>query len=206
MAGDCEKPLDESKSYMGIPEAQFVDDVDSYMKKEDNTNAQDVIKRLDEQLNKYKFMDVHLQARRKKLKSQIPDIKSSLQIVKEMKTTKDTAEVIETRFLLSDQVYIKANIPPTDRVCLWLGANVMLEYGLEDAEGLLSKNLGNATKNLTQVEHDLDFLRNQCTTTEVTMARIYNWDVKRRRAEKAAAEDKSKGRGRGGKGKDFGFE
>lgn len=38
-------------------------------------------------------------------------------------------------------------------------ANVMLEYGLEDAEGLLSKNLGNATKNLTQVEHDLDFLR-----------------------------------------------
>lgn len=35
----------------------------------------------------------------------------------------------------------------------------MLEYGLEDAEGLLSKNLGNATKNLTQVEHDLDFLR-----------------------------------------------
>ncbi|KAK8723155.1 hypothetical protein OTU49_011867 [Cherax quadricarinatus] len=129
------------------------------MKKEDNANAQDVIKRLDEQLNKYKFMEVHLQARRKKLKSQIPDIKSSLQIVKEMKTRKDTAEVIETRFLLSDQVYMKASIPPTDRVCLWLGANVMLEYGLEDAEGLLSKNLGNATKNLTQVEHDLDFLK-----------------------------------------------
>ncbi|XP_042224369.1 prefoldin subunit 3-like [Homarus americanus] len=206
MAGDSEKPLDESKSYMGIPEAQFVEDVDSFMKKEDNANAQEVIKRLDEQLNKYKFMEVHLQARRKKLKSQIPDIKSSLQIVKEMKTRKDTAEVIETRYLLSDQVYMKANIPPTDRVCLWLGANVMLEYGLGDAEGLLSKNLGNATKNLKQVEHDLDFLRNQCTTTEVTMARIYNWDVKRRRAEKAAAEDKPlKGRGRG-RGREFSFE
>lgn len=38
--------------------------------------------------------------------------------------------------------------------------------------------------------------RNQCTTTEVTMARIYNWDVKRRRAQKAAAEDKSKGQGK----------
>ncbi|XP_050725867.1 prefoldin subunit 3-like [Eriocheir sinensis] len=196
MAGDGDKPLAETKSYMGIPEAQFVEDVDTFMAKEDNVSAQDVIKRLDEQLNKYKFMEVHLQARRKKLKSQIPDIKSSLQIVKEMKTRKDTSEVIETRFLLSDQVYMQANIPPTDRVCLWLGANVMLEYGLEDAEGLLSKNLGNATKNLTQVEHDLDFLRNQCTTTEVTMARIYNWDVKRRRAQKAAAEDKSKGQGK----------
>jgi len=63
----------------------------------------------------------------------------------------------------------------------------MLEYGLEDAESLLSKNWSNAVKNLSQVEHDLDFLRNQGTTTEVTMARIYNWDVKRRRAAKATS-------------------
>lgn len=42
------------------------EDVDTFMAKEDNASAQDVIKRLDEQLNKYKFMEVHLQARRKK--------------------------------------------------------------------------------------------------------------------------------------------
>merc|ERR1711915_234860 len=192
MAGEEDKPLDDSKSYMGIPEAQFVEDVDAFMNKEDNANdAQSVIMRLDEQLNKYKFMEAHLQARRKKLKSQIPDIKSSLQIVKEMKAREDTADAIETKFLLSDQVYMKAKIPPTDRVCLWLGANVMLEYGLEDAESLLSKNLSNASKNLKQVEHDLDYLRNQGTTTEVTMARIFNWDVKRRRVQRAKEEEKA---------------
>jgi hypothetical protein len=27
-------------------------------------------------------------------------------------------------------VYAKATIPATDKVCLWLGANVMLEYTL----------------------------------------------------------------------------
>jgi len=189
MAGEKEVPLDENKSYMGIPEAQFVEDVDSFMSKDGNDKAETVIKRLDEQLNKYKFMDVHLQARKRKLKSQIPDIKASLGTVKEMneKLSQGSTEAIETQFLLSDQVYMKAQIPPTDKVCLWLGANVMLEYCLEDADGLLSKNLSNATKNLSQVEHDLDFLRNQCTTTEVTMARIYNWDVKRRRAAKASA-------------------
>lgn len=42
------------------------EDVDTFMAKEDNASAQEVIKRLDEQLNKYKFMEVHLQARRKK--------------------------------------------------------------------------------------------------------------------------------------------
>ncbi|XP_066946380.1 prefoldin subunit 3-like isoform X1 [Macrobrachium rosenbergii] len=192
MAGEEDKPLDETKSYTGIPEAQFVDDVDEFMSKEDNANnAQVVIKRLDEQLNKYKFMELHLQAKRRKLKSQIPDIKSTLQIVKEMKSRKDASDAIETNFLLSDQVYMKAKIPPTDRVCLWLGANVMLEYDLEDAECLLSKNLSNASKNLKQVEHDLDYLRNQGTTTEVTMARIFNWDVKRRRVQRAKEEEKA---------------
>lgn len=45
----------------------------------------------------------------------------------------------------------------------------MLEYTLDDAEGLLSKNLQTATKNLNQLEIDLDFLRDQLTTTEVSI-------------------------------------
>lgn len=45
----------------------------------------------------------------------------------------------------------------------------MLEYTLDDAEALLSKNLQTATKNLNQLEIDLDFLRDQLTTTEVSI-------------------------------------
>ncbi|KAG8273336.1 Prefoldin subunit 3 [Homalodisca vitripennis] len=65
-------------------------------------------------------------------------------------------------------------------------ANVMLEYTLDDAMALLVKNIETAKKNLSHVEHDLDFLRDQFTTTEVNMARVYNWDVKRRQAAKAS--------------------
>lgn len=36
---------------------------------------------------------------------------------------------METQFLLSEQVYVRAKVPPTDKVCL-AGANVMLEYSL----------------------------------------------------------------------------
>ena len=96
-------------------------------------------------------------SRRKRLKSQIPDITSSLAMIEKLKEKKET----ETQFLLSDQVYAQASIPPTDKVCLWLGANVMLEYSLEDAEALLKKNKENATKNLGQIAFDLDFLRDQ---------------------------------------------
>lgn len=60
----------------------------------------------------------------------------------------------------------------------------MLEYSLDDAEALLSKNLTAAVKSLDNVEQDLGFLRDQTTTIEVNMARVYNWDVKRRQALK----------------------
>jgi len=38
----------------------------------------------------------------------------------------DAKEETETQFLLSDQVYMKSRIPPTDKVCLWLGVSYLL--------------------------------------------------------------------------------
>lgn len=40
-------------------------------------------------------------------------------------------------FAIADQVYAKAKVPVTRTVNLWLGANVMLEYPLEEAKELL---------------------------------------------------------------------
>eukprot|EP00090_Calanus_glacialis_P033218 TRINITY_DN550_c0_g1_i1.p1 TRINITY_DN550_c0_g1~~TRINITY_DN550_c0_g1_i1.p1 ORF type:complete len:185 (-),score=70.15 TRINITY_DN550_c0_g1_i1:137-691(-) len=178
-------PPEGKTSFTGIPESQFIDDVDSYMKGEDNAEAK--IKSFDEVHQKYKFMENSLATRRKRLKAQVPDIRSSLAMIKKLREKKSSEEKMETQFLLSDQVYAKAVIPPTDKVCLWLGANVMLEYTLGDAEELLTKNCESAEKNLAQIAFDLDYLRDQMTITEVTMARLYNWDVKRRKEKKASA-------------------
>jgi len=174
--------LDDRKSYAGIPEAEFVDDVDTFMGKTENGgNADKVLKKLDEQHCKYKFMEYNLLSKRRRLRSQIPDLKRSLNMIEKLRSESDE---FETEFLLSDQVFAKAVVPPTDTVCLWLGANVMLEYSLDEAEKLLTENTAAATRSLQQVEHDLDFLRDQFTTTEVNMARVFNWDVKRRQAAK----------------------
>ena len=166
------------KSFSGIPEAVFVDNVDEFMSLSENSEGVDVVlKDLDEKHGKYKLMEYTLSTKRRRLRQQIPDLARSIEMIEKLKLQK---EEIEMQFLLSDQVLLKANVPMTDKVYLWLGANVMLEYSLDDAETLLSSNMATAKKNLSCVEHDLDFLRDQCTTTEVNMARVYNWDVKRR--------------------------
>lgn len=38
---------------------------------------------------------------------------------------KDSTHPMETRFLLADNLYCKASVPPTDKVCLWLGVSKM---------------------------------------------------------------------------------
>ena len=44
---------------------------------------------------------------------------------------------------------------------------MILEYPVGEAEKLLRKNLETAQTSLQQVEEDLDFLKDQCTTIEV---------------------------------------
>ncbi|KAK0168657.1 hypothetical protein PV327_002434 [Microctonus hyperodae] len=177
---------EDKKSFAGIPEAAFVEDVDAFMALPDNDGQVDkVLKKLDENHSKYKFMEYNLASKRRRLKSQIPDLERALEMIKKLQAEKSSSKDLETQFLLSEQVFAKATVPPTDKVCLWLGANVMLEYTLDDAQELMAKNIEAAKTKLSHVEHDLDFIRDQFTTTEVNMARVYNWDVKKRQAAKA---------------------
>lgn len=57
----------------------------------------------------------------------------------------------------------------------------MLSYKIPAAVALLKSKLESAEGSLANVIEDLEFLREQITVMEVNTARVYNWDVKRRR-------------------------
>lgn len=67
----------------------------------------------------------------------------------------------------------------------------MLSYKLPEAIELLRSKLAMAEKNLSSLVDDLEYLKEQVTIMEVNTARVYNWDVKRRR-EKREKEEGSK--------------
>lgn len=60
----------------------------------------------------------------------------------------------------------------------------MLEYDVDEAAAMLHDHIDAAEQKLENITDLLDFIRDQQTTMEVTMARIYNWDVTRRRKER----------------------
>jgi hypothetical protein len=64
----------------------------------------------------------------------------------------------------------------------------MLSYPLPSAFSLLSLKLTAAQTSLVNLKEDLAWLRDQITVTEVNVARVYNWDVKRRREKREGEE------------------
>ncbi|XP_039169007.1 uncharacterized protein LOC108959046 isoform X4 [Eucalyptus grandis] len=73
-------------------------------------------------------------------------------------------------FEVSEGIYLRAHIEHTDSICLWLGANVMLEYLCEEATTLLQNNLENAKSSLEVLVADLNFLRDQVTIIQALLA------------------------------------
>ncbi|QYS96059.1 Prefoldin subunit 3 [Trichoderma simmonsii] len=137
-------------------------------------------------------MELNLQRRMTGLREKIPDIQKTLDTVQFLKLRKEETDPIETTFELNDTLYARANIPPTEEVYIWLGANVMLSYPVDEAETLLTSKLSAAKTSLSNCEEDLDFLREQITTMEVATARVYNWEVVQKRKEKLEEEVEKK--------------
>ncbi|WVR04464.1 hypothetical protein IAU60_001467 [Kwoniella sp. DSM 27419] len=88
---------------------------------------------------------------------------------------------MRTLFELNDTLFAEAEVVESGEVGLWLGANTMLMYPLQEAIDLLTDKLKTAKKSHEETVEDLEWLREQITVMEVNFARVHNWDVKRRR-------------------------
>uniref|UniRef100_A0A5B7AEJ0 Prefoldin subunit 3 n=1 Tax=Davidia involucrata TaxID=16924 RepID=A0A5B7AEJ0_DAVIN len=170
----------------GIPAAAFVEDVQTYLT-QSGLDVNSSLAFLQERLQQYKLVEMKLLAQQRDLQAKIPDIEKCLDVVATLQAKKGSGEALIADFEVSEGIYSRAHIEDTDSVCLWLGANVMLEYSCEEATTLLQKNLENAKASLEVLVADLQFLRDQVTITQVTIARVYNWDVHQRRTQQVGA-------------------
>ncbi len=79
---------------------------------------------------------------------------------------------------MNDTLYTKAQLPEAkkelDTIHLWLGANVMLSYPVEEGLQLLREKRAEAEGIIKKCEEDLLYVRDQITTMEVNTARVYN--------------------------------
>ncbi|KAI8365929.1 Prefoldin subunit-domain-containing protein [Radiomyces spectabilis] len=169
----------------GIPRSPFVERVEDYVSEDEPVEI--VLKKFQEAISKYKFMEINLLQRRKVLEEKIPEIEKTIAMVEYLTEKQASDEPVYSDFELNDTLYAQAKLEASGTVYLWLGANVMLEYSFAEATDLLTSKLTTAKSSLKDTVEDLLFLRDQITTMEVNIARVYNWDVKQRRLARAQA-------------------
>eukprot|EP00850_Spirogloea_muscicola_P013276 SM000089S23832 [mRNA] locus=s89:224414:226533:- [translate_table: standard] len=167
-----------------IPSAPFVDDVAAFVGGRDSDA---VLQSLDERLQQYKLAEAKLLAQQRDFEGKIPEIRKCMEAVTTLQTQHIASKETTLDFEVGEGIFARAAVPPGGAVCLWLGANVMLEYPHKEATELLQRNLDNATAGLASLALDATFLRDQATTTEVTISRVYNWEVQQRRLRRTAA-------------------
>ena len=179
--------ITEGDNERGIPKAKFIDDVGTFSSKfQPAASAEILIGAYSDLMVKYRTYEAQLQQRQLRLKDKVPELEKSLSIVRTLMEKKEEANGPETgtaRFSLADNIYAKAELDykNNETVNLWLGANVMLEFTYQEALDFLSQNQERAKKEYNETMQDLGFVRDQIVTSEVTLSRIYNWDVRRKR-------------------------
>jgi prefoldin subunit 5 len=115
-------------------------------------------------------MEAQILKHNEAVKGKIPDIEKAIETIQyiEKKKHEESGKVLNVDFMVSNNLWAKANVPVGDTVCLWLGADVMCEFNHDEAKVLLSKNLENAFITQKRNEEDLDFIKDQITVCEVS--------------------------------------
>lgn len=166
------------EKHHGIPTAVFFEDVPAVV---GENQAPALIDKLSALSQKYRFFEEKLVKSKDSLQEKIAEVERALKAVKTLQEKSsrcgDNADHVQTHFELSDGIYVRAAIPPTETVCLWLGANVMVEYSHQEAVDLLTNNLASAQKSLSETHADISYLRDQLNTTDVNLSRVYNHHV-----------------------------
>lgn len=146
--------------------------------------VEQAIKELNERYGGLKVIESQLLQRKARLLTKLPEIQKARDMV--VKLIDAQGQEMTMDFELSPNVYSSAKVSDVQTVNLWLGAGVMVEYPLEEARELLETNLSTCKANLATVNSDVDFIKESMTTTEVSIARVYNHDVEQKRQQKEA--------------------
>jgi prefoldin subunit 5 len=176
---------EEKKNPRGIPAALFIESVEDFLKEE---NIEAVLGALNELYSKYKYMEGSFERSKNIYKGKVPELEQTLELVKLMKARKENDEEMHANYNLTDTLYAKAKLSlDSEKVVLYVGAKVLIEYSFDEAIELLSEQIVQSHAKLAELNEDLAFLRMSQITVEVNMSRIFNYSVKLKKLAEGTA-------------------
>jgi len=186
------EPPKEDKSTLKVIKAPFIEDMAKFI--EEQGGQENAMLHLQKTYRELKQLEQSLAVRKANLATKLPDLEQTLDAVKHLQAQRDARKEQapeerkeqHVRYELGESgIYAEAVLAEDafEHVNLWLGANVMMEYTLDEAVELLSGNLSSARETIASINNDLDVIKERTVTMEVNMARLYNHEVAKRKQQ-----------------------
>mmetsp|Transcript_7840 Transcript_7840/g.12857 ORF Transcript_7840/g.12857 Transcript_7840/m.12857 type:complete len:247 (+) Transcript_7840:74-814(+) len=182
---DDEEEAKSSLNTRGIPRAVYLENPYDIIYK----NQQErYMKEVEDVLGKYRLMENQLVKQKVGKIGQQEEMKKNIQVCQHLKEKQESgASEIRTQFEVADQLYSEGTIKEFETVAIWLGADVMMEFPVDEAIAFLEKRVEVSTQKIQTLQRDLDFTRTQINIVEVNRSRVYNAGVKVKKARETAA-------------------
>ena len=164
-----------------LPTVLFIEDEEAFLHKTGMSEEQAALE-MRGAFQQLRQLSESLAARREALEESLPKTEANLAMVRLLQRQRQAGAETAAHYELIGGVYARARVPPSGRVALWLGASVMVEYSLEEAEAFLSRTEREAREALGQCVEDLRHLSDQSNTLEVNINRMHNHALAKRRA------------------------
>lgn len=192
--GQSQETLDvfQRMQKKGVPTADTITDVDGYLK-EHKLTIEEAQKKVEEDFRKYKIVEANLTSQREKLRETEPDFlrgRELLTKLQEALANPDYEWPMEVRYPLADQVFSTAYVDKTDTIYILLGCQTMAEVTVDEADKIFSKNLVDINKLKNDLSEEINFVKDQITTTEVNMAHLFNYNVNLKKAAAGIGDKK----------------
>ncbi|QOY41529.1 Prefoldin subunit 3 [Cryptosporidium parvum] len=165
-----------------VPKALFISSIEEFV---GDRPVYGILENIQLLNRKYKIMESSIKTQQEYLIAKIPDIELAIESVfQRKKLLENNLNKNELYFPVSDNLFAKCSSPPSNTIYLWLGANTILEYPLEEAIEVLKSNLSTAKNTIKLYQESLDFIREQITIMDVNTARVHNYGVMQRKQNK----------------------
>uniref|UniRef100_A0A7S3P7U6 Prefoldin subunit 3 n=1 Tax=Amphora coffeiformis TaxID=265554 RepID=A0A7S3P7U6_9STRA len=188
--------ITDGETERGIPLAKFIDDVDEFSTSfQPPASAELLIGAYSDMMGRYRVYESKLAQKQFKYSEKIPELEKSLTLVRTLAQKKQAAQDGEgeatgvVRYSLAENIFANADLDfTTGTVHLWLGANVMLEFTYSEALEFLGQQHAKAVQESNDTTEDTATIRDQIVTCEVSISRIFNWSVRKKRAAEGGSK------------------
>lgn len=139
----------------------------------------EVIVVLKDLAGKFKSLEANLQEKLARLAQKRDQVEANLNVLGVLEGSQGSMPI---EYELGPGMFARASIKDCGKVQLWIGANTLAEYTVDDAKLFLERKLAETKESERELKADLSKVRDQITACEVTIARVYNHIVQQRRA------------------------